>query len=1073
MNGQKRFLDSTTLLLVTAGFFAVITASPARSDELTVVSPKGPLPIVLFSAQEEEYYGKRVKVHQDAAWDLCDYLGRVTGREIRPGMTDAEATVVVHVGPDEFARRHAPEIRDLHADGFLIKHVPAEGKHHLILGGIRALSSRWAVEKFLEQSADVRWLFPGDAAYGELVPSRPTITIEGGLNQIHEPDYISRANCMMHYYTNGGRYLRGGPSEGWGYGSHEFQWIFTREDFEAHPEWFPLFTIPELWAERIAEGWPEAPESVKDALARGVRRQRWFWDYGNGWQICTSNPGTVQHAATYARDYFTRHTDSPVVSMGHNDTGGWCECDQCQTFIASADPPYTASEQYWHWVNQVAKEVAVTHPDKKITTIAYGAPITPPRFPLERNVSVMLTVYVESHLELARTWQEKCATVDLYSYAWGSEFLGFRHYPHAMRDFLKWGHDELGAISHVTEVYGNWSFDGPKYHYMQALQWDVNADPDRLMQEYCHDWFGAAAGPMREFWDRLEQVYERRGHPRRILFYQWIGWQKSYDEFDLYTLDDVQALDRAIEKAEQTADTEANRYRVARVADAWKYTRTFLLGKLNYADREDGLLAEAEESLDRAQELAEELAELQSRRQTYFRALRAYPGISEPRPPQHLTRRSQQLGEFNPQMTREYHLRTFAYVTLFGDLRTILQDLCDRITAHLGDGAEAFWSGVQRGDPLYASARTQRAMIQQPMRPNLLINGDFESGSLHGWETSGEVAVEAGLARTSGSGTVTLSQKLPVRPGEQYRLTVPARYDNPAAATLTSDVRFKGPGKPKYEPNYRKLGNAGPVDQWNRLRTAFTVPPVAATAVVSITSSGSPAWLDNLALERIQEGPVVEPGVLEDDFTDDFTDENVWMEANAGRSGTLPAVTAGALVFARGPMATLVSLAGFDELLSGDGDGRYRLRLHVSPGDDPMLDGFLECGITTDTVSLHTDDSGFYFAYGYTVPGERKAGTAAVWPSAEIRTYWHQDSSYAGGGNFNVPLNHPAHDLWYTIYFGRKDIAIFAGQDGYDEEAGARLGTYEHGMTDITSQGPVFLKLSGSNIRVNEISLMK
>ena len=345
MNRRERNSALATLFLVIAGFCMLMPTGMAWGEILTVVSPHNPLPMVLFSAKEEEYYGAKVKVHQDAAVDLCDYLSRVTGREIKPGMTDPNAALVIHVGPDEFVLKHAPEIHKLFADGFLLKHISVDSRHHLILGGIRSLSSRWAVEEFLKQFAGVRWLFPGDATYGQTVPSRPTITIESGLNQTHEPDYIARTNCGMHYYAKGGRYLRLRPSEGWGFGSHEFQSIFTREDFEAHPEWFALFTIPQRWAKRIADGSPAASESVKKALKRGVRRQRWHWDYGNGWQICTSNPQTVQHAVEYARDYFTQHPASPVVSMGHNDTNGWCECDLCKAFLASIGISYAALDQ--------------------------------------------------------------------------------------------------------------------------------------------------------------------------------------------------------------------------------------------------------------------------------------------------------------------------------------------------------------------------------------------------------------------------------------------------------------------------------------------------------------------------------------------------------------------------------------------------------------------------------------------------------------------------------------------------------------------------------------------------------
>ena len=52
---------------------------------------------------------------------------------------------------------------------------------------------------------------------------------------------------------------------------------------------------------------------------------------------------------------------------------GWCGCADCTKFANSVSPPYTISERYWHWVNEVAKELAKTNPDKKVATIAYGA----------------------------------------------------------------------------------------------------------------------------------------------------------------------------------------------------------------------------------------------------------------------------------------------------------------------------------------------------------------------------------------------------------------------------------------------------------------------------------------------------------------------------------------------------------------------------------------------------------------------------------------------------------------------------------------------------------------------------
>lgn len=159
-----------------------------------------------------------------------------------------------------------------------------------------------------------------------------------------------------------------------------------------------------------------------------------------------------------------------------------------------------------------------------------------------------------------------------------------------MRDFLKWGHDELGAIGHISEVTASWFFDGPKFHYIQEFQWDVNADPDKIMWNYCSGSYGKASGPMKAFWDKLEEVYERRKPERRLVFYMCLGWHECSDEFDLYTLFDVTFFDSCIAQAEKMAATEEGSFRVARVADAWRYYRTYLLGKLIYADRQAEIL---------------------------------------------------------------------------------------------------------------------------------------------------------------------------------------------------------------------------------------------------------------------------------------------------------------------------------------------------------------------------------------------------------------------------------------------------------------------------------------------------
>lgn len=233
------------------GFLVFFLPAVSGAADVTVVSPSGPLPRVLSA---------KGQVHSDAAGDLCDYLSRVTARNIAPGRGAADGAVTIHVGPDEFVLKHVPEIKDLYADGFLLKHLAVDGEQHLVLSGIRLKSSRWAVEEFLMQFAGVRWLFP-DTKYGEIVPSKPIVKVDSKLDQKHEPNYLSRSNLGMYYFDKNRKYLRLRPEGGGSFGSHEFQAIFTRKDYEKHPEWFAYFTISDSRVQTLMKG--THPEHAK------------------------------------------------------------------------------------------------------------------------------------------------------------------------------------------------------------------------------------------------------------------------------------------------------------------------------------------------------------------------------------------------------------------------------------------------------------------------------------------------------------------------------------------------------------------------------------------------------------------------------------------------------------------------------------------------------------------------------------------------------------------------------------------------------------------------------------------
>lgn len=410
-------------------------------------------------------------------------------------------------------------------------------------------------------------------------------------------------------------------------------------------------------------------------------------------------------------------------------------------------------------------------------------------------------------------------------------------------------------------------------------------------------------------------------------------------------------------------------------------------------------------------------------------------------------------------------------------------DLCDYLGRVTGrtiepgraapDAAVTIHVGPDAGpaDPLYRSAGAQIYMLEHPQRPDVLANGDFEAGDLSGWEAGGDIAATDAGPRTGRYGAQangTLSQDIAVKPGDRFRLTAWCRYPAappPGVLLCSMSVTFEGGGKNRtLEPNFRRLARAAPPGGWAALRTTFTVPPAADLATVALTSSGRTVVWDDINLEKIQEGPTVGPGTLSDGFDGEHVDAGTWVESPAGRSGALPTVGGGWLALGEGPNATLVSVRSFDDLLSGTGSRRARLRVHVARGTSDGPASF-SCGIRTSTMPISISDSGFWFTHVFREAGGREN---------LLRTYAHQDSKLTAGPWYDIkPEMRAAGDVWYTFRFDPVEIAVYVGADGYDESEAALLGRHAHKMTDIASRGPVFLKFSGANVRLDEISLLR
>jgi len=155
---------------------------------------------------------------------------------------------------------------------------------------------------------------------------------------------------------------------------------------------------------------------------------------------------------------------------------------------------------------------------------------------------------------MLRRWGELCKNVWIYGYNYQMLVSGLTPLPEVRklrRDFplLK----QWGVIGFLDETRNVWAECGILSRYLRAqLEWNANADVDALVEDFYTRWYGAAARPMRAFYEAIEDAIEKtpmHGHEDRILP-------------EVYSPALMRELQRQIAAAEKLADTEVTRLHV-------------------------------------------------------------------------------------------------------------------------------------------------------------------------------------------------------------------------------------------------------------------------------------------------------------------------------------------------------------------------------------------------------------------------------------------------------------------------------------------------------------------------------
>jgi len=563
---------------------------------------------------------------QFAAAELQCHIEKITGAKL-PVVSDAEAVKGprILVGASKATQALGLANGDFKHQEYLIRFLPDT---LILMGKDKEDTARmdyaapqtfpglfdeqatcYAVYDFLERFCGVRWYLPTEL--GLVCPRQETLVVKGA--------DVRRAPAMkyreMNEFANVPADLSDEPGPrldgregllfahrqrigGQPYAANHSFYGYYRRFLKDHPEWF-------------AKGYDkDMPEEVRKAKVFQYTGES--YDY-KGYPLfyypnmCYTSTGFIQQVITSARNYFDtgktlggETAADNYFSLGIMDSTGqdkMCKCAECQKLIHNEPPCNKWRKQPFFWddknsdyifgfVNQVAKEVGKTHPDKYLTMFAYHQTYYPPtREPLEPNVAITFCIHAQLRgvpamdravNDLLNKWDEESRTRPKYLYLYFHRpgranpfFPGFmaHNMVKQMEDYHKRGFRGIGG--EPAYLHGE-PGDARRSSIVNQLELyvafkladDPTLDGNKLINEFFTLYYGAAARPMQALYEAIERVY---CDPANYAFDQnYNGYQtKEIAWGKLGTAEHMVEFGKLMAEAKNAAKTDTEKKRVA------------------------------------------------------------------------------------------------------------------------------------------------------------------------------------------------------------------------------------------------------------------------------------------------------------------------------------------------------------------------------------------------------------------------------------------------------------------------------------------------------------------------------
>ncbi len=506
---------------------AVTLAAKGKSDYRVVISANA-IPSERYAAEE-----------------LARYLERICGAKL-PIVTDAGklSSREIILGDNAHLKRSGAKVDfgTLGSDGFVWR---TQGNRLIIAGG-KPRGTLYGVYALLEEKLGLRWFAPEV----EKVPRLDRVTLPAfdetqvpalEYREVYWTEMLRDANFAARHRLNGNHYAlqekHGGRAAVYFPFVHSFDGLIPRELYREHPEYFPLIN--------------------------GQRASGYV-------QRCLSNPEVLKLAIGRVREWIQAHPDATIISVSQNDTGNWCQCEQCKSLDDAEGSPATSLIRF---VNAIGEAIERDYPTVRLDTLAYQYSRQPPRTLRPRRNVIVRLCSIEccfAHpLESCPSEENRRFRDDILAwqpvapllYVWDytpnfanylQPFPNFDSLQANVRFFVN--HGVKGLFEQGNSSRGGNGEMGPLRAYLLAkLVWNPDTDLPRHMKEFLEGYFGKAAPKIRAYIDLLHREVRDKGWHAHI----YDPPQAAYLGEEVLT-----GGARLLDQAEQLADDEAVRLRV-------------------------------------------------------------------------------------------------------------------------------------------------------------------------------------------------------------------------------------------------------------------------------------------------------------------------------------------------------------------------------------------------------------------------------------------------------------------------------------------------------------------------------